>query len=61
MKQTKCQHPKCENMHKSSTGYCAEHVEKHERHRTYVREGRTCSSPHLVEEDTRGYMMPDVL
>jgi len=62
MQPLKCRHRGCTTAHKSSTGYCAEHVEEGVRRRTHVPKfQRTVSEPHLVEEDTRGFTLPKVI
>jgi hypothetical protein len=52
-----CLHQKCKNRHKSEGYYCAEHAHEADRQlvvpRGLVKYGsrRTCSSPHLAEDE----------
>lgn len=53
MQPYKCRHPGCDTTHKSTTGYCAEHVGQHARRPVVAHEGRACSDPHLIEESLK--------
>lgn len=62
MKPTKCREPGCEETHKHVSGYCVNHVGKHDRSRVHVPlHERACVQPMLQEERTGGYMIPRVI
>jgi len=61
MQPLKCRHKGCKNTHKSSTGYCADHVEEGVRHEIRVPKGGRVGSPLLQEEYTEGFHWPKVI
>lgn len=55
-KALRCAHKGCKKKHKSSTGYCADHVQEMDKQRMpEVKEGRKCWMPKLAEEQNGDY------